>query len=224
MISRTKLAGMIDHSVLRPDSTEEDVRNGCKLAVDLGLAAVVVNPTYVPIVATSLKGSSVKTCSVVSFPFGLSTKEVKLAETRNVLAHGAEEIDMVMNFSALRSLREDYVLNEITSVVDLSKSQAKKVVVKVILETCYLNEAEKKRACLLAVEGGADFVKTSTGFGPAGATVNDVHLMREAVGLRLGVKAAGGIRTMEQAREMVNAGASRIGTSSSLSILERMTH
>ena len=140
------------------------------------------------------------------FPFGLSTKEVKLAETRNVLAHGAEEIDMVMNFSALRSRREDYVLNEITSVVDLSKSQAKKVVVKVILETCYLNEAEKKRACLLAVEGGADFVKTSTGFGPAGATVNDVHLMREAVGLRLGVKAAGGIRTMEQAREMVNCG------------------
>jgi deoxyribose-phosphate aldolase len=214
---------MIDHSVLRPDSTEEEVRNGCKLAVDLGLAAVVVNPTYVPIVATSLKGSSVKTCSVVSFPFGLSTKEVKLAETRNVLAQGAEEIDMVMNFSALRSRREDYVLNEIKSVVELAKTQAKKVVVKVILETCYLNEAEKKRACLLAVEGGADFVKTSTGFGPAGATVNDVHLMREAVGLRLSVKAAGGIRTMEQALEMVNAGANRIGTSSSLSILERMT-
>jgi deoxyribose-phosphate aldolase len=223
LISRTKLAGMIDHSVLRPDSTEEEVRNGCKLAVDLGLAAVVVNPTYVPIVATSLKGSSVKTCSVVSFPFGLSTKEVKLAETRNVLAQGAEEIDMVMNFSALRSRREDYVLNEIKSVVELAKTQAKKVVVKVILETCYLNEAEKKRACLLAVEGGADFVKTSTGFGPAGATVNDVHLMREAVGLRLSVKAAGGIRTMEQALEMVNAGANRIGTSSSLSILERMT-
>lgn len=223
MISRTKLAGMIDHSVLRPDSTEEDVKNGCKLAVDLGLAAVVVNPTHVPIVATSLKGSCVKTCSVVSFPFGLSTKEVKLAETRNVLAQGAEEIDMVMNFSALRSHREDYVLNEITSVVELSKTQAKKVVVKVILETCYLNEAEKKKACLLATEGGADFVKTSTGFGPAGATVNDVHLMREAVGLRLGVKAAGGIRTIEEALEMVNAGASRIGTSSSLSILERMT-
>src|SRR5271157_5366951 len=213
---------MIDHSVLRPDSTEQEVGNGCKLAVDLGLAAVVVNPTHVPIVAASLKGSSVKTCSVVSFPFGLSTKEVKLAETRNVLVQGAEEIDMVMNFSALRSRREDYVLNEIKSVVELAKTQAKKVVVKVILETCYLNEAEKKRACLLAVEGGADFVKTSTGFGPAGATVNDVHLMREAVGLRLGVKAAGGIRTMEQAREMVNAGASRIGTSSSLSILERM--
>lgn len=221
MISRTKLASMIDHSVLRPDSTEEDVTNGCKLAVDLGLAAVVVNPTHVPIVATRLKGSSVKTCSVVSFPFGISTKEVKLAETRNVLALGAEEIDMVMNFSALRSRREDYVLNEITSVVELSR--AKKVVVKVILETCYLNEAEKKRACLLAVEGGADFVKTSTGFGPAGATVTDVHLMRETVGLRMGVKAAGGIRTMEQALEMVNAGANRIGTSSSLSILERMT-
>ena len=222
MISRTKLAGMIDHSVLRPDSTEEDVRNGCKLAVKLGLAAVVVNPTHVPIVATNLKGSRVKTCSVVSFPFGLSSKEVKLAEARSALAQGAEEIDMVMNFSALRSRREDYVLNEIRSIVELTKTQAKKAIVKVILETCYLSEAEKKKACLLAVEGGADFVKTSTGFGSAGATLDDVRLMREAVGSRLGVKAAGGIRTLEQALGMVEAGANRIGTSSSLSILERM--
>ncbi len=222
MISRTKLAGMIDHSVLRPESTEEDVKNGCKLAVDLGLAAVVVNPTHVPIVAAALKGSRVRTCSVVSFPFGLSSKEVKFEEARSVLTQGAEEIDMVMNFSALRSHRENYVLDEIKSVVELAQAQAKKVVVKVILETCYLNEAEKKKGCILAVEGGADFVKTSTGFGSAGATVNDVRMMREIVGLRLGVKAAGGIRTMEQALEMVEAGASRIGTSSSLSILEKM--
>lgn len=222
MTSRTKLAGMLDHSVLRPDSTEEDVKNGCKLAVDLGLAAVVVNPTHVPIAATSLKGSRVKTCSVVSFPFGLSTKEVKLAETRNVLALGAEEIDMVMNFSALRSGQEAYVLAEIKGVMEMAKTYSKKITVKLILETCYLNENEKKKACLLAVEGGVDFVKTSTGFGPTGATVDDVHLMRQAVGSRVGVKAAGGIRTMEQTLRMVEAGADRIGTSSSLSILNAM--
>ena len=213
---------MLDHSVLRPDSTEEDVKNGCKLAVDLGLAAVVVNPTHVPIAATSLKGSRVKTCSVVSFPFGLSTKEVKLAETRNVLALGAEEIDMVMNFSALRSGQESYVLAEIKGVMEMAKTYPKKITVKLILETCYLNENEKKKACLLAVEGGVDFVKTSTGFGPTGATVNDVHLMRQTVGSRVGVKAAGGIRTMGQALGMVEAGADRIGTSSSLSILNAM--
>jgi deoxyribose-phosphate aldolase len=213
---------MLDHSVLRPDSTEEDVKNGCKLAVDLGLAAVVVNPTHVPIAATSLKGSRVKTCSVVSFPFGLSTKEVKLAETRNVLALGAEEIDMVMNFSALRSGQEAYVLAEIKGVMEMAKTYSKKITVKLILETCYLNENEKKKACLLAVEGGVDFVKTSTGFGPTGATVDDVHLMRQAVGSRVGVKAAGGIRTMEQTLRMVEAGADRIGTSSSLSILNAM--
>jgi len=213
---------MLDHSVLRPDSTEEDVKNGCKLAVDLGLAAVVVNPTHVPIAATSLKGSPVKTCSVVSFPFGLSTKEVKLTETRNVLALGAEEIDMVMNFSALRSGQESYVLAEIKGVMEMAKTYPKKITVKLILETCYLNENEKKKACLLAVEGGVDFVKTSTGFGPTGATVNDVHLMRQTVGSRVGVKAAGGIRTMRQALGMVEAGADRIGTSSSLSILNAM--
>jgi deoxyribose-phosphate aldolase len=213
---------MIDHSVLRPDSTEVDVRDGCKLAVGLGLAAVVVNPTHVSIVATSLKGSRVKTCSVVSFPFGLSTKEVKVAETRNVLALGAEEIDMVMNFSALRSGQEAYVLAEIEGVVETVKTYPKKVPVKLILETCYLNENEKKKACLLAVEGGVDFVKTSTGFGQAGATADDVRLMRQAVGSRVGVKAAGGIRTMEQALQMVEAGADRIGTSSSLSILNAM--
>ena len=214
---------MIDHSVLRPDSTDEDVKNGCKLAVDLGLAAVVVNPAHVPIVATYLKNSSVKTCSVISFPFGLSTTEAKIAETKSVLGEGAEEIDMVLNFSALRSRREAYVLNEIRSVVGLAKTYTKKVAVKVILETCYLNDAEKEKACLLAVEGGADFVKTSTGFGSAGANVGDIRLMRRIVGSRVGVKAAGGIRTTDQALQMVEAGANRIGTSSSLSILEGMT-
>jgi deoxyribose-phosphate aldolase len=211
---------MLDHSVLRPESTEEDVKNACSLAIDLGLAAVVVNPSHIPIVAANLKGSIVKTCSVISFPFGLSTTEAKLAEARGVLARGAEEIDVVMNFSALRSGRDDYVLNEIRSLTDLAKSGAKKALVKVILETCYLNEAEKRRACMLAVSAGADFVKTSTGFGPAGATVEDVRLMKQTVGPRIGVKAAGGIRTAQQALQMIEAGADRIGTSSSASILD----
>jgi len=222
VITRTKLASMIDHSVLRPDSTEEDVRKGCKLAVDLGLAAVVVNPAHVAITATNLKGSAVKACSVISFPFGLSTTEAKVAETKNVLVEGAEEIDMVMNFSALRSGRDDYVLDEIRRITELGRTSASRIIVKVILETCYLSEPEKERACILAVKGGADFVKTSTGFGPGGATVADVRLMRQTVGSRLGVKAAGGIRTLDQALQMVEAGAIRIGTSSSLTILEEM--
>ena len=219
MISRTQLASMIDHSVLRPDSTEDDVKTGCKLAVNLGLAAVVVNPAHIPTAVANLKGSHVKACSVIAFPFGLSAKEVKLAETRNVLALGAEEVDVVMNFSALRSGRDAYVLDEIRGVVETAKTHPKKVIVKLILETCYLNQDEKKKACLLAVEGGVDFVKTSTGFGPTGATTDDIRLMRQAVGSRVGVKAAGGIRTLEQALQMVEAGANRIGTSSSLNIL-----
>jgi deoxyribose-phosphate aldolase len=213
---------MIDHSVLRPDSTEEDVKKACNLAIDLGLAAVVVNPAHIPIVVANLKDSAVKACSVISFPFGLSTTEAKVAEAKSVLAQGSEEIDMVMNFSALRSGRVDYVLNDIRRITDLARSEAKKVIVKVILETCYLNEAEKKQACLLAVEGGADFVKTSTGFGSAGATIEDVRLMRKTVGPEIGVKAAGGIRTAEEAVRMVEAGANRIGTSSSPSILKAM--
>jgi deoxyribose-phosphate aldolase len=220
LISGVKLAGMIDHSVLRPESTEDDVKKACGLAINLGLAAVVVNPAHIPIVAANLKDSAVKTCSVISFPFGLSTKESKLAEARSVIAQGAEEIGFVMNFSALRSGREDCVFDEIKSITELARSGAKKIVVKAILETCYLNELQKRQGCLLAVKGGADFVKTSTGFGAAGATVADVRLLKEIVDGRAGVKAAGGIRTLEQALQMVEAGADRIGTSSSLSILK----
>ena len=221
-MSRAKLASMIDHAVLRPDSTADEVTKACKIAIDLGLAAVVVNPAYVPTVVNGLKGSTVKACSVISFPFGLSTTDVKLAETRNVLSLGAEEVDMVMNFSALRSNREDYVLNEIRSITSLARTVKKNAIVKVILETCYLNEAQKRQACLLAVKGGADFVKTSTGFGSAGATVEDVRLLKQSVSLETRVKAAGGIRTLDQALQMIEAGADRIGTSSSVSILENL--
>ena len=220
MIPRQKLAAMIDHSVLRPESTEEDVRKGCRLALDLGLAALVVNPAHVALAAANLGTSAVKTCSVISFPFGLSTTETKLAEMAQVISHGAKEVDVVMNFSALRSGRDEYVLNEIRRITEVARRGTSRTLVKVIIETCYLNDAQKSKACLLAVEGGADFVKTSTGFGPAGATPEDVRLIRMTVGPKIGVKAAGGIRTLERALKMVESGADRIGTSSSSSILE----
>ena len=220
MISRTELAGMIDHAILRPNSTEEDIENGCKEATELGLAAVVVNPAHVPLATRALKGSPVKVCSVIAFPFGLSTTEAKVFEARNVLAQGAEEIDMVMNFSALRSGQSELVLKDVRGVVDEARHSPWKTVVKVIIETCYLSQAEKKQACMLAVKAGADFVKTSTGFGTGGATVDDVRLMKQTVGPTVGVKAAGGVRTVEHALQMIGAGANRIGTSASASILE----
>jgi len=222
LIERADLARMIDHSVLRPESTEDEVKKACELAVEFGLAAVVVNPYHIPITVAGLKGSKVKACSVIGFPFGLSATEAKLAEAKAVLAKGAEEIDVVMNFSALRSGREDDVLNELTRMIALAKESGKGIVVKAILETCYLNYTQKKQACLVAVKAGADFVKTSTGFGAAGATVDDVRLLRRTVPSSVGVKAAGGIRTADQAVQMVEAGANRIGTSSSLSILNAM--
>jgi deoxyribose-phosphate aldolase len=159
---------------------------------------------------------------VVSFPFGLSTTEAKVHEARTVLGQGAEEIDMVMNFSALRSGNADAVMTDMKSVVDEAKRALSNAVVKVILENCYLTEAEKIQGCQLAVRAGADYVKTSTGFGKGGATVDDVKLMRKTVGPEVGVKAAGGIRTLEQTLAMIEAGANRIGTSSSVSILESL--
>ena len=220
MVSRVQLAKMIDHSLLSPSVTDEDVRNGCREALQYGFAAVVVNPSHIPIVTRELNNSAVKVCSVISFPFGLSATEVKLTEVTEALAHGAKEIDVVMNFSALRSGKDKYVLDEIRKITDLVRRGGMKIVVKMIMETCYLNEQQKRKACFLAVEGGADFVKTSTGFGVAGATVEDVRLLRQTVGPNIGVKAAGGIRNLQDALKMVEAGANRIGTSSSESILQ----
>jgi len=220
LISREQLANMIDHSLLNPSITDDDIVRGCREAVQFGFAAVVVNPTHVPIVARELKGSDVKVCSVISFPFGLSTTRAKILETRIALQKGAEEVDMVMNFSALRSKNPDLVLRDIAGVVQETKVHQKKIVVKVILENCYLNESEKKEACKIVVNAGADYVKTSTGFGKSGATALDIRLMRREVGPKFGVKAAGGIRTLEQALQMIEAGANRIGASASVSIIE----
>jgi deoxyribose-phosphate aldolase len=211
---------MIDHSLLNPSLTTDDIMKGCVEGLRYGFAAVVVNPAHIPIAAKVLHGSPVKVCSVISFPFGLSPSEVKAHETRTVLAEGAQEIDMVMNFSALRSGHAAIVQSDIRTVVKEAKQFSKGVIVKVILENCYLSDEEKTQACRLAAEAGADYVKTSTGFGKGGATVEDVRLMRKTVGEKLGVKAAGGIRTLDQAMAMIDAGANRIGTSASVSIVE----
>jgi len=222
MIARDELAKMIDHSILNPSATDADVEKGCREASQYGFAAVVVNPSHVPIVARKLKGSAVKACSVISFPFGLSATVAKCLEAKTAVEDGAEEIDMVMNFSALKSGRSELVLEDIKRVVQEARESYGKVIVKVILENCYLTQDEKRLACQLVVRAGADYVKTSTGFGKGGATVEDVRLMRQAVGPKFGVKAAGGIRTLEQALSMVEAGANRIGASSSVSIIESL--
>jgi len=222
LVSREQLAKMIDHSLLNPSVTNDDVKRGCQEALRYGFAAVVVNPTHVPIVARELKHSPVKVCSVISFPFGLSTTEVKIHEARTALIDGAQEIDMVMNFSALKSGHSELVLSDINGVVQEARRASGNVIVKVILENCYLTENEKRQACQLTVRAGADYVKTSTGFGKSGATIEDVRLMREVVGPKFGVKAAGGIRTVEQALKMIETGANRIGASASVSIVESL--
>ena len=212
---------MIDHSLLNPSVTDDDVKKGCREALQYGFAAVVVNPSHVPLVTQELKHSTVKVCSVISFPFGLSTTASKTYEARTALEQGADEIDIVMNFSALKSGHSEFVLSDIKGVVQEARRTQRKVV-KVILENCYLTENEKREACQLAVQAGADFVKTSTGFGKSGATIEDVRLMREVVGPKFGVKAAGGIRTLEQVLQMIEAGANRIGASASVSIIESL--
>jgi deoxyribose-phosphate aldolase len=221
-LSREQLAKMIDHSLLHPSLTTGDIEKGCAEAMRYRFAAMVVNPAHISITARALQGSPVKVCSVISFPFGLSPPEVKAQEAKAVLGVGAQEIDMVINFSALRSGHPDIVQSDIKAVVSEARRFPKDIIVKVILENCYLSEEQKKQACILAAQAGADYVKTSTGFGTGGATVEDVRLMRKTVGKELGVKAAGGIRTLEQALAMIEAGANRIGTSAGVSIIEAL--
>lgn len=221
-IARDKLAAMIDHALLSPNLTNGDILRGCQEAREYGLFSVCVNPAHVQLAARTLRGASVRVGCVVGFPFGLSTTDCKVFEVRTVLAEGAVEIDMVMNYSALRSNQIQFVRDEIRRVVEAAKGVSGRVVVKVILENCYLTDDQKVEACSLAVQAGADFVKTSTGFGAGGATVEDVKLMRRTVGPRMGVKAAGGVRTIEQAMEMIGAGATRIGTSSGISMLQSL--
>ncbi|MCR4588261.1 MAG: deoxyribose-phosphate aldolase [Lachnospiraceae bacterium] len=206
---------MFDHTLLKAEATQDQVAQICKEALTYDFASVCVNSCYTAFVAQQLKGSTVKTCTVVGFPLGAMSTKAKAAETAYAVADGADEIDMVINVGALKEGRYDYVLEDIKAVKDAC-GQAH---LKVIIETCLLSDAEKVKACELSVEAGADFVKTSTGFSTGGAKAVDVALMRKTVGPDIGVKASGGIRDTQTAEKMVEAGANRLGTSATIAIL-----
>lgn len=211
----TEIARFIDHTRLKPETTPAEIRELCREAKRFGFATVCVNSCYVPLAVRLLAGSNVGVCSVVGFPLGAMLTEAKVAEARSAIRAGATEIDMVMNIGLLRARRYAEVLRELEAV----KRVAGKRVVKVIIETGLLTEEEKVRAAGLVLESGADFVKTSTGFGPGGATVEDVALLAGVVRGRIGIKAAGGIRTLEQAGALLAAGATRLGTSAGVAIV-----
>ena len=216
------IAGWIDHTLLKPQATASQIKGLCQEAIQYKFATVCVNPVYVSLASGLLKDSSVSVCVVVGFPLGANTSTIKVAETLDCLNSGASEIDMVMNVGALKGEAYGQVLNDIQAVVQTAHNQ--RAIVKVILENALLTQSEKIIACLLSKAAGADFVKTSTGFGPGGATVEDVDLMYRVVGSELKVKAAGGIRTLADAQAMIRAGASRIGASAGVSIVNEANH
>lgn len=214
-VTNRGLASMIDHTLLRADATEAEIRALCAEAREYQFASVCINPGWVAVAAEELSGSPVKVCTVIGFPLGATTATAKAIESRDAIANGATEVDMVINVGALKSGDDDRVRRDIEAVVAAARGQA---LVKVILETALLSREEKVKACLLAKMAGADFVKTSTGFSTGGATVEDIALMRETVGPEMGVKASGGIRSAEDAQAMIAAGATRIGASASVAI------
>jgi deoxyribose-phosphate aldolase len=209
------LAAYIDHTLLKPDASEEEIKALCKEALKYGFYSVCINSSYVQTANKELEGSGVKVCSVIGFPLGASTTAAKAFEAGEAVKNGADEVDMVIHIGALISNDRDYVIKDIADVVQAAAGAP----VKVIIEAGLLDDERKRLACELACEGGAAFVKTSTGFGHGGATVADVKLMRETVGPDIGVKASGGVRTAEAARQMIEAGATRIGTSSGPAII-----
>lgn len=213
-----KIAALIDHTLLKPEASREDVRRVCEEALKQGFASVCVNPWHMAQTAELLRGSKTRACSVAAFPLGATLPEVKVYEAEQAIKLGAREIDMVINIGALKSAQDDLVASDIRGVVEACHRGG--AICKVILECVLLTQDEKVRASQAAKAAGADFVKTSTGFGAGGATVDDVRLMRSVVGAEIGVKAAGGIRTYEDLRKMVEAGANRIGASSSVKIME----
>jgi deoxyribose-phosphate aldolase len=214
----SSIAALIDHTLLKPEATAADIRKVCAEARHYHFASVCVNPYWVRLVAAELAGSAVKVCSVVGFPLGAGATEIKVAETAAAIRGGAQEIDMVLNIGELRGGNHDAVRGDIQAVVETAHAAG--AIVKVILETALLNDQQKVAAAQLAKEAGADFVKTSTGFGPGGATAADVALMRRTVGPAMGVKASGGVRTLEDLKTMAAAGANRIGASASVKIVE----
>ena len=216
-MDKAQIAKMIDHTILKAEATESEIIKLCKEAIHYNFASVCVNPSMVPVAAKELKGTHVKVCTVIGFPLGATTTEVKAFETKDVIEKGATEVDMVINVGKLKEKNLEYVKNDIKAVVDAAKDKA---LVKVIIETCLLTEEEKILACKLSKEAGADFVKTSTGFSTGGATVEDIKLMRETVGIEMGVKASGGVRSKKDALKMIENGATRIGASASIAICE----
>lgn len=215
MMNRNKIAKMCDHTLLKAFAEEKQIEVLCREAVENKVASVCVNPCHVAKAAQLLKGSDVRVCTVIGFPLGANTSDTKAFETRDAISKGAEEVDMVINVGALKSGHMDLVYEDIKAVVDAAAG----VLTKVIIETCYLTDEEKREVCLLAKKAGADFVKTSTGFGTGGATAHDVRLMKETVGDSMKVKASGGMRTYEDVLPVLEAGADRLGVSATLEIL-----
>lgn len=213
----TNYAAYIDHTLLKADATKQQVVELCEEAKKYTFASVCINPTWVKIAAEILKGTDVKVCTVIGFPLGANTSEVKAFEAKNAIANGATEVDMVINIGALHSGLLEDVQKDIEAVVEAAKDQA---LVKVIIETSLLDDVQKRAACELAVLAGADFVKTSTGFSTGGATPEDVKLMRAVVGPAIGVKASGGVRSAEDVDRMIESGATRIGASSGVAIMQ----
>ena len=215
-MNRKQLAKMMDHTILKATATPAQVEQICREALGIGAASVCINPCNIEQARRLLDGSGVRVCTVIGFPLGANTPEVKAFETQDAIRRGAEEVDMVINVGALLAGDDETVYRDIKAVVDAAAG----TLTTVIIETCYLSDDQKKTACELAMRAGADFVKTSTGFGTGGATPHDVALMRGVVGSKLQVKASGGIRTYEDAAAVVEAGADRLGVSASLTILQ----
>src|SRR5258705_11981332 len=211
-------ASLVDHTVLKPEATDEDIRKLCHEAADYHFASVCVNPTWVRAASCNLRGTAIPVCTVIGFPLGATLADVKAYEARRAIFDGAREVDMVINVGALKSGDDCLVEHDIRSVVEVAHEYD--AICKVIIETALLTDDEKVRACLAAKKAGADFVKTSTGFAKGGATVADVALMRRTVGSELGVKASGGVKGLDDARKMVEAGATRIGASVGVKIAQ----
>lgn len=218
-MDKKTLASYIDHTILKADAQQKDVEKLCKEAAEYSFASVCVNAAYVKLAASLLKGTEVKVCTVVGFPLGATLPQVKAFEAQEAIKDGAHEVDMVINVGALKSGNLDLVEKDIKAVAEACKDKA---LLKVILETCLLTDAEKVTACQLSKKAGADYVKTSTGFSTGGATVEDISLMRRTVGSMMGVKASGAVRDLETALKMIEAGATRIGASASVNIVNDM--
>ncbi|RTR35325.1 deoxyribose-phosphate aldolase [Robertmurraya yapensis] len=216
----TNIAKYIDHTLLKADAKKEQIETLCQEAKEFNFASVCVNPTWVGLASEMLNGTGVDVCTVIGFPLGANTPETKAFETKNAIENGATEVDMVINIGALKSGNIELVEKDIRAVVEAAKGKA---LTKVIIETSLLTDEEKVTACELSVKAGADFVKTSTGFSTGGATVEDIRLMRKVVGPEIGVKASGGVRNAEDANNMIEAGATRIGASSGIAIVKGLT-